>query len=294
MGLRLEGEPLEQDEVTTDNEGSENDEQHIDTENADDEGNTEALITIGEPPEDTAASSDDGQNRQPAPAWAKELRKDHRRLQRENAELKRSHQSVVPTAVSETDVLPAPPTLEACGWDEAEFRKQTAEHVRKEAAIEARKAHATADAERQRTETAQRITAYKKAAGALKVADFEDAEDAVVGTLSEIQQGILLEGSENPALIVYALGKNPEKAAELAKITNPVRFAFAAAKLEKEIKVTPRKSSKPAPEIITRSSATMTGGGNTALDAARRKAEQTGDYTEVNRIRKQLRSAARK
>ena len=101
-----------------------------------------------------------------------------------------------------------------------------------------------------------------------------------------------MAGADNTALIVYALGKNPEKLAELAKITDPVRFAFAAGKLEKDIKVQPRKgNTKPQPEQIVRSSASLSGGGNSALDAARKKAETTGDYTEVNRIKQQLRKA---
>jgi hypothetical protein len=52
----------------------------------------------------------------------------------------------------------------------------------------------------------------------------------------------MLQGADNPALVVYALGKNPKKAKELSEIKDPVKFAFAVAKLEKELKVTNRRA----------------------------------------------------
>ena len=44
---------------------------------------------------------------------------------------------------------------------------------------------------------------------------------------------------------MYALGKNPKKAKELGEITDPVKFAFAVAKLETQLTVTSRKQVPP-------------------------------------------------
>src|SRR5207253_434524 len=92
----------------------------------------------------------------------------------------------------------------------------------------------------------QRVATYQSRAAELKVKDFKDAEEEVVGALSEAQQAILF-GADDTAALVYALGKHPEKLKELASIKDPAKFAFAAAKLETQMKVTTRKP-KVAPE----------------------------------------------
>lgn len=300
MGLRIEGEPgdegtTQQTEITT--------HELTDAELAAQEqsGETDAddgdanLITIGEPPAETSAANGENQPEVTAPEWAKQLRKDYRRLQRELADERRKA-GASGTAPPVESALPKlkEPTLEVCGWDEAEYKKQYAAYLKEQTEIERRlEAQKTAVAQQQEAERNLQ-TAYKSAAVALKVRDFDEAEDAVCATLSQTQQSILLSGCDNPAVVVYALGKNPAKADELAKITNPVKFAVALGKLEKEIKVTPRKpNTKPEPEHIPARSAPLSGGGNTALEAARKKAEASGDYTEVNRLKRQLRSAAR-
>lgn len=297
MGIRIEGESdeaargtetpavatheLNDDELDAANQHS--------VETTDEEGDEQAVF-IGEPPSDASADSDEHQ--QAAPEWAKALRKDYRRVQRELADERRKNAAVSTPAVQPAEVLGEPPTLEACGWDEAEFRKQTAAHLKKEREIEDRKQQQAEAVRKHQEEANARVTTYKTQQKALKVKDFTEAEDDVCAVLSETQQNLLMAGADNTALIVYALGKNPEKLAELAKITDPVRFAFAAGKLEKDIKVQPRKgNTKPQPETIVRSTASMSGGGNSALDAARKKAEATGDYTEVNRIKQALRKA---
>jgi len=78
-----------------------------------------------------------------------------------------------------------------------------------------------------------RVKTYEQAKASLKVPDFQDAEDALSDALSVTQQGVILSGAEKPELLVYALGKAPAKLKELAAITDPVKFAFAVAKLRR-------------------------------------------------------------
>jgi len=106
------------------------------------------------------------------------------------------------------------------------------------------------------------------------------------------QQGVVLQGADNPALVIYALGKNPKKAAELAKIEDPVKFAFAVAKLEKELKVTNRKAA-PAPERMISSTGRVSGAVDSTLERLREEAAKTGNYTKVTQYRAQKRAASK-
>jgi len=134
------------------------------------------------------------------------------------------------------------------------------------------------------------LDSYGKDKSELKVKDFDDAEDVTQQALDVTQQGIVLQGADNPALVVYALGKNPKKAAELGSIKDPVKFAFAVAKLEKDLKVTPRKA-VPPPEKTVSGNARVSGGAiDSSLDRLRIEAEKTGDYTKVIRYKAQQRA----
>jgi len=103
---------------------------------------------------------------------------------------------------------------------------------------------------------------------------------------------IVLQGSDNPALVIYALGKNPKKAAELATLTDPVKFAFAVAKLEKELKVTNRRAA-PAPERIVSGTGRSSGAVDSTLDRLREEAARTGNMTKVIQYKAQKRSASK-
>ena len=78
----------------------------------------------------------------------------------------------------------------------------------------------------------------------LGLKDFDDAEESVASMLTDVQRGIIVDGSDNPALSFYAIGKNKALAKELASITNPVKFAFAVSKMENKLKTTTRKGRK--------------------------------------------------
>jgi hypothetical protein len=106
------------------------------------------------------------------------------------------------------------------------------------------------------------------------------------------QQGVLLQGADNPALVVYALGKNPAKAKELASITDPVKFAFAVAKLEKDLKVTNRRQA-PAPERIVTGTGRSSGAVDSTLERLREDAARTGNMTKVIAYKAQKRSASK-
>jgi hypothetical protein len=230
------------------------------------------VITIGD---ELATEASEDQAR--APEWVRDLRKSNREKDRVIRELqaKISQAAPVPTAV----VLGVKPTLATCDYEETKYEAElTAWHKRKD---EAEAQHRTQAAAEQRSKEAwqNKLADYGKAKTALKVKDFEDAEDVAKEVFSVTQQGIILDASDNPAIVMYALGKNPKKAKELAAISSFAKFSAAIGKLETQLKVTPRKTAQ-TPERTIRGGAT-----GAAIDSALQKlmdqADKTGDRTKV-------------
>lgn len=115
-------------------------------------------------------------------------------------------------------------------------------------------------------------------AKALKVPDFADAEDVVKASLSEVQQGILLQGAKGDAAkMVYALGKSESQRQKLAAIQDPVQFAFEIGRLSTEVAVTPKTKPKTSPEPTVKSTAPSAG--LQSLESLKAKARESGDYS---------------
>lgn len=222
-----------------------------------------------------------------APEWVKELRKQNREQQKRIRELERQ---VAPAAQGETNTAPPKkPTLADADYDtDAYEAKLDAWHVAK-AAYEKQEADRQKEKDAAKGAWEAKLSTYNAAKADLKARDFEDAEAVIAETLSVTQQGIILDGAEKPALMIYALGKNPKKAAELAAITNPVAFAAAIGRLEASLKVTSRKPSA-APEKIPSGNAPKTGSVDNTLEKLREEAAKTGDMTKVMAYKRQQRA----
>lgn len=202
-----------------------------------------------------------------------------RALAREQAKkLKELESKAAPQA--ETPRMPEKPTLESCDYDEEAFEGALTNWY--EAKREVEKAEKAKEDELKQAQEAQqqRVQAYQTRAAELKVKDFKEAEEEVIGTLSVAQQAILW-GADDTTALVYALGKHPEKLKELASIKDPAKFAFAAAKLETQMKVTTRKP-KVSPEgKVAPGAGSLSGGSDQTLERLRAEADKTGDRTKV-------------
>lgn len=221
--------------------------------------------------------------RRAAPEWVRDLRKQKRDMARtirqrdeEIARLKGAgSQPAMP-------VLGDKPTLESCDFEPEKFEKDLeAWHERKRQVDDQKRTKD--EAETRDRETWQRTQdAYATAKNALKVGNFDDAEGAVEETLNATQRGIMLVALQpkQAALMVYALGNNPKKLAELAAIADPVKFTFAVAKLEAQLKVTKSKTA-PAPERVPRGSVASGGAIDNQLERLRKDARESGDYSKV-------------
>lgn len=244
------------------------------------EPESEIVVSIGEEPPP--------QEDEPAPAWVRELRKANREDKKRIRDLEEKLQSA--TAGTKPPVMEKP-TLEGCDFDadvyEREYDKWKDQQT--EQKREAELANQAKEAERKDWDS--QLQGYETAKKNLKVTDYQDAEETVQETLNVTQQGIIVKGAANPALVVYALGKNPSKAKELAAIKDPVKFAFAVANLETKLKVTQAKA-PPPPERTVRGTGSASSVDST-IERLRTEALRTGDATKLMSYKKQLRDKAK-
>ena len=244
----------------------------------------EVVVSIGEeaPPAEEEVR---------APEWVRELRKTNREKERRIRELE-AKLSATTTEIKPVVTLGPKPKLDEYDYDADRYEQAIDQwHDRKR--VHDREADLALQSEQQQQQAWQaKLNDYGRAKAELKVRDYEDAEETVQQLLNVTQQGVLLNGCDNPALVVYALGKNPKKTAELAKLTDPVKFAFAVAKLEKELKVTNRRAA-PAPERVVSGTGRSSGALDSTLERLREEAARTGNMTKVIQYRAQKRTASK-
>jgi len=241
------------------------------------EDTEEVVVSIGEeapPPEEHT----------PAPEWVKELRKTNRELQRQNRELQGRLQAAPPEI--KPVVIGTKPKLEDHDYDAEKYEEALTNWFERKRQADDVNAKQEAEVMNQQKAWQAKLDGYGKAKAELRVKDYEDAEAVAQEVFSITQQGVLLQGADNPALVVYALGKNPAKAKELAEIKDPVKFAFAVAKLEKDLKVTNRRQA-PAPERIVTGTGRSSGAVDSTLERLREDAARTGNMTKVIAYKRQ-------
>ncbi|WP_151753039.1 hypothetical protein [Acinetobacter soli] len=243
-------------------------------------------INLGDEQE---SESEEEFNGKPAPQWVKDLRveakESKRKIKELEEQLKQKNQPVQQQELGEK------PTLESCGYDSEQFEVELLEWNE-------RKRHHDEQAKKQQEEQEQvqkgweeKLQSYeaKKSILKQKAKDFDDAEQTVRDVLDVNQQGIVIY-SEKPELLVYNLGRNPEKARQLAAIKNPLEFAFQIGKHEARIDAQMKSQTrKPQtnPERKPSGSAPLATTDAT-LAALEKEAERTGDRTKLIAYKKSL------
>jgi hypothetical protein len=222
-----------------------------------------------------------------APKWVKDLRKSHRELLKKNRELEqRLHTTAV---VQQPAQLGKEPELEDFGYDTDKFKVAYAEWHEKKRKLDEQQASLKRQEEESMKAWQERLQKYEQAKTKIRVADFDVAEDVVRNHFSDVQQGIIVNGADLPAELIYAIGKNQKRAEELASIKDPVKFAFAIAKLETKLKVE-KRSGPPAPERTIKGNAPSSGAVDKVLERLRAEADKSGDYSKVIAYKKKNRS----
>lgn len=207
----------------------------------------------------------------------RELRKAYREAEKERKRLREELEAVK----NPKQEVGSKPTLEQFDYDADAFESALISwnERRRQAESEAAKQQ-EAEAAAQRV-YAERLHAYEADKRASRIAGIDEAEDAVRSALNDMQQSILVRYSSRPAVLVKAIGANPETAKRIAAITDPIEFAFAVRDLESKVKTTPRKP--PAPETRI-ASAGQSVPYEVRLKQLREQADKTGNSTEVVRF----------
>lgn len=243
-----------------------------------------------EPEEITVMIGDEPVEEEPqaAPEWVRDLRKKNREDQKRIRELEaRLAQQQAP----QTSAAPGKkPELEDFDYDTTKYEASLADWFDKKRRYDDQLAQSKRQEEEAQEAWQNKLESYAQSRTSLKVKDFEDAESTVAEMLNVTQQGVVIQGAENPALVIYALGKNPKKAKELASIADPVKFAFAIAKLETQLKVTGKRTPPPPEKTVGGGTAPIRGAVDSNLERLREDAARTGDYSKVYAYKKQKRA----
>ena len=274
----LEEEQLELEEVTED-EDVDGDPSGVEES---EEESEDIVVSIGEEPPPPEP--------EPAPEWVRELRKSHRELQKRNRELEAQvHQT---TETNPVVTLGAKPSLEQHDYDTDKYEASLADWYERKRSVDDQQAQARQAEQQQADAWQQQLQGYADAKSKLKVKDYDDAEEVAQQTFNVVQQGVMIQGAEDPALVIYALGKNPKKAKELAQIDDPVKFAFAVAKLESQLKISNRKAAT-RPEGKVSATAPLKGAVDSTLERLREEASKSGNMDKVMAYKRAQKQAAK-
>lgn len=259
------------------------DESETEGETPEDEEETIVTIEGDTPPQD----DEEGFEGQPAPQWVKDLRKSEREQKRKIKELEQQLESKEKPVEDEV-VLGAKPTLDGFDYDTDAYETALERWHSDKAIVESKAREKQAETDKQNQAWQGVLDSYNEKKTALKVRDYDEAEFALTEKFDQVQQSVVLKATKNPAMVVYALGKSPQRLEELSKIKDPIELAVAVALLETKMKTNTRKAST-APEKKISNGGSLSATHDTTLERLRKDAEKTGDFSKVVQYKRKLR-----
>ncbi len=180
------------------------------------------------------------------------------------------------------------PTLEGCDYDEDKLKSEmTAWTDRRIAAATAEHA-APSSAEE---EARQDVERYQSSISKLTFADADAMVAKAREALTPAQEFMISQASRDAGKLLYALGRHPQKLAELVGIKNPAKFIVRVATLETNMKSGQRRPA-PNPERIPRGNAAPRAGVDKEEARLEKEADRTGDRTALQAYRRQKREKA--
>ena len=224
---------------------------------------------------------------EPAPEWAKNLRKQRREDAKEIKRLNKKLQG----KTEEESPLGAKPTMEGLDYDDKRYE------IELDAWNDKKK---IADAKAEEEETRQsklnanwdtRQSEYKEGQNAFDADDFEEAKEVVDGSLSADQSTIMVHVlGAGAANVVMGLGSNEKELEAISKIKD--NFLFTAALVELKANMTVTKTPKPrfSPESKVGGSASHDLSDST-LNKLEAAAEKNNDYTALFAYKRKLRKS---
>ena len=221
-----------------------------------------------------------------APSWVKELRAKHKE---QRAEIHKLQEELAKTKnvaqVAQPKISPKP-KIEDFDYDTELYENALDSWYNEQQVVKQQEVMKQKEAEKQQQEVATVMQKYTSKKQELKVPDYDLAEDSVSKNLSIDQQNVILKYASNPALVVYALGKNKSKVDEFSSIKDPILFAMQIKDFEGKLKVEKKRPSTTPERTIVSSGAKLSN--DMHLETLRREAEKTGDYSKVLKYKKNI------
>jgi len=217
-----------------------------------------------------------------APAWVQDLRKRDREREREKRELQKRVKELeaANTVTQDKPKLGAKPSLADFDYDEDAHGAALDKWYADKATFEAEESKAQQQERQAQQSWEAKVSSYNEAKIKLPVDDFAEAEALIQDTFDATQQALLIKVAKDAPTLVYALGKNPKKANDLAAIKDYTEFVAEAVRLEMSVKTTRKPATSPERAV----SVPAAGGGvstDNTLDRLRDEAAKTGDYSKV-------------
>jgi hypothetical protein len=224
--------------------------------------------------------------------WVNELRKSNRELKKEKRALE---EQLKASATAKQNIIDPgkKPTLEQFEFDTDKFEEQYAIWSERKRAAEDAERKIQEERHREQEEWNRKLSSYEELKKKLPFKDIDESEDLVKGSLSDIQRGLIIECSDNPALVVYALGKNIGRLREIGSITNAAKFASKIGIFEKDLTME-KRAKPPAPEKMVRGSGRTSGVVSNALEKLRSDAAMSGDLTQVLKYKLEQRAKGKR
>lgn len=257
------------------------------------EGKDEPLtITIDDGSEgDTEAEDDESEvDGDENTGTIRYFRKRFKKQQRQIAELRERLGKAGVGA--EPPPLEKPPLLADCDYDEEEHRRRSEKWLEQKLQHSLREETKKRELEKNAADWQRKLAQYNTGKEMLGARDYSDAEETVKSTLGDVKFTQILEGAAHPEDVIYALAQHPDVLEKLADLQSNNTFAWRAAELQGRIvKVKPKKPAAP-PERIPKATAQATGMTQSKEELLRKKAHETGEFSELHEFQRQQRRAA--
>lgn len=218
-----------------------------------------------------------------------------KKLREQLRETQRQLRSRATPAVQDADPEPVVPPLKRIEDFDYDSDRHAEYLAQRDDAIESRATWRTRQSERdaaRKREADQQNRQIEQQRNALGVSDYDARAETVRSVLSDAQIAVLLNGAENPAQLIYALGRSQAKLDTLAGEENLARFAVKLGNLEKDVKVQKRKAPPPETQVRGATASIASGGDDKELARLEKLAERTGDRSPVIAYRRSLKARA--
>lgn len=221
-----------------------------------------------------------------------DLRQRHRNLKKKYRQTLHELEKVqAPQGAAPIDPGPKP-TLEQCDYDSDQYESKLSDWFAKKRAVEDHEKQTAAQKEKENQEWQKIYARYGERKQALRVKDYDEAEQEIIEQLDIPKQNLLVKYAEKPEIVVYALYKNPAKLSAMSRL-DQFEFVKELGRLESTLKVGKRKP-KTQPEKTIQSTGTLSGTTDRTLEKLREEAARTGNMSKVLKYKrdKKRRAAA--